>query len=338
MSLHEALFYSHDKDDIICRLCAHRCRIKPRRRGRCGVRMHLDETLYTLVYGELVAEHLDPIEKKPLFHVLPGSLSLSISTLGCNFTCKHCQNSSISQAAQLAPGEIGGKKSSPEQIVANALRQGCKTISYTYVEPTVFYEFAYDICVLAKEEKLRNVFVSNGYLGEEPIKKIAPFLDAINIDIKSFRDGFYREICGARLHPVLDSVRLFKDLGVWVEITTLVIPGINDSDEELSDIASFIVDVDPAIPWHVSAFYPTYKMTDHHSTPQSTLARARKIGRSSGLHHVYEGNMRGAGGENTCCPSCGTTVIERYGFAIRKNTLKNGFCPQCGARLHGIWD
>ena len=308
------------------------------RRGRCGVRQHLDDALYTLVYGELVAEHIDPIEKKPLFHVLPGSLSLSIATLGCNFTCKHCQNNTISQAVQLAPDELGGRKSSPEEIVANALRQGCGSISYTYVEPTVFYEFAYDISVLAKKEQIKNVFVSNGYLGEEAIRKIAPYLDAINIDVKSFRDQFYKEICGARLQPVLDAVRLFKELGVWVEVTTLIIPGTNDSDGELSDIASFLVEVDPVIPWHVSAFYPSYKMTEHHATPQSTLARARQIGKERGLQCVYEGNVRGAGGENSYCLSCGALVIERYGFMVIKNRLKNGCCPDCNTHFPGIWE
>lgn len=337
MTLHEASFYFHDNDDIICTLCAHRCRIRPGRRGRCGVRQHLDNTLYTLVYGELVAEHIDPIEKKPLFHVLPGTLSLSISTVGCNFTCQHCQNSSISQVAKLSPDELQGKKSTPEAVVANAQRQGCRSISYTYVEPTVFYEFAYDIAVLAKQNDIKNVFVSNGYLSEEAIRKIAPYLDAINIDVKSFSDDFYKEICGARLQPVLDAVQLFKELGIWVEVTTLVIPGKNDSDEELSGIASFLVDIDTAIPWHVSAFYPTYKMTDRRPTPQSTLARARNIGNDCGLEFVYEGNVPGAGGENTYCSSCRTKVIERYGFSVRRNGLKKGNCPECAAYLPGVW-
>lgn len=337
MTLHEASFYTLDNEDVICALCAHHCRIKTGRRGRCGVRQHLDNTLYTLVYGELVAEHIDPIEKKPLFHVLPGTLSLSISTVGCNFTCKHCQNNSISQVTKLTPEELKGRKSSPEEIVANALRHGCRSISYTYVEPTVFYEFAYDICVLAKEEGLKNVFVSNGYLNAEAIRKIAPYLDAINIDLKSFSDDFYKEICGARLQPVLDAIRLFKECGVWVEVTTLVIPGKNDSSEELTEIASFLVDVDPDIPWHVSAFYPTYKMTDRRPTPQATLARARKIGDECGLNYVYEGNVPGAGGENTRCASCGTEVINRHGFSVRNNRLRNGKCPSCDAHLPGVW-
>lgn len=337
MGLHEASHYIQDKGEIHCTLCAHNCRIKQGRVGRCGVRQNIEGTLYTLVYGELVAEHIDPIEKKPLFHILPGSLSLSISTMGCNFKCHHCQNHSISQVLGLPASELQGRKVTPAQIVENAKNNSCQSISYTYVEPTVFYEFAYDCARLATEHDLKNVFVSNGYLGEQAGRDISPFLDAINIDVKSFNDDFYKKVCGARLQPVLDNVRLMKELGVWVEVTTLVIPGLNDSDEELSRLATFLAKVDPKIPWHVSAFYPTYKMTDRPSTPPSTLARAGKIGRDAGLLFVYEGNSPGRGGENTLCPSCGEAVIERYGFSIRRNRLVEGSCPVCKTSLPGIW-
>lgn len=335
--LYEAQFYSRDKEKVICRLCAHNCPVKTGRAGRCGVRKNIDGRLYSLVYGELVAEHVDPIEKKPLFHILPGSMSLSISTMGCNFTCTHCQNSSISQVQHLSARDLQGRKAGPEEVVAAAVQRNCKSISYTYVEPTVFYEFAYDCAVLARRGNLKNVFVSNGYMGREAVLHIAPYLDAINIDIKSFSDDFYKKICGARLQPVLDCVRLLKELGVWVEVTTLIIPGLNDSDEELAGIAAFLAELDAAIPWHISAFYPTYKMADRQPTSHAALVRAGKLGREAGLHFVYEGNAPGGGGENTYCPGCGKTVIERYGFSVVGNNLVQGQCPHCAASVPGLW-
>lgn len=301
------------------------------------MRQNMGGKLYSLVYGELVAENVDPIEKKPIFHVLPGSRSLSISTMGCNFHCHHCQNNSISQVACLSPTELRGRQSSPEDVVVNAKNNGCETISYTYVEPTVFFEFAYDCAVEALSNGIRNVFVSNGYLSEMATRKIAPYLCAINIDIKSYSNDFYKKICGARLQPVLDCVRLMKELGVWVEVTTLLIPGLNDSDKELQGIASFLLSVDPAIPWHVTAFHPMYKMMDRSPTSLASLQRARQIGLEAGLAFVYEGNVPGGGGENTYCPSCQEVVIKRYGFAIKSNRMKEGACAKCGSRIKGIW-
>jgi pyruvate formate lyase activating enzyme len=336
MGLREAAHYQCENDETICGLCAQQCRIKPGRVGRCGVRQNIDGVLYTLVYGELVAEHLDPIEKKPLFHVLPGSRSLSIATMGCNFKCRHCQNHSISQVRGFSADQLKGRNTSAEQVVESAKKNECQSVSYTYVEPTVFYEFAYDCAVLANENNIKNVFVSNGYLSKQAGREIAPYLDAINIDVKSYNDDVYKQICGARLQPVLDNVMLMKELGVWVEVTTLVIPGLNDSDAELSCIASFLADVDPTIPWHVSAFYPTYKMIDRGPTPSETLIRAAQIGRDAGLMFVYEGNSPG-GGENTMCTSCGEVVISRYGFSILENKLVGGCCPACNDPLPGIW-
>lgn len=337
MGVYEASHYLCENGVTVCGLCAHHCRIKPGRIGRCGVRQNIEGVLYTLVYGELVAEHVDPIEKKPLFHVLPGSLSLSISTMGCNFKCRHCQNHSISQVLGLPTAELKGRKVTAEQVVESAKKNGCQSISYTYVEPTVFYEFAYDCARLATENDLKNVFVSNGYLSDQASRDISPYLDAINIDVKSYSDDFYKHICGARLQPVLDNVRLMKELGIWVEVTTLVIPGLNDSDEELTSLASFLAGVDPMIPWHVSGFYPTYKMTDRLPTPSKTLERAAKIGRDAGLMFVYEGNSHGGGGENTLCPSCGEVVVSRYGFSVRDNRMVEDCCPVCKASLPGIW-
>jgi len=337
MGLHEASHYLCEEDETVCGLCTHHCRIKPGRIGRCGVRQNIEGTLYSLVYGELVAEHLDPIEKKPLFHVLPGSQSLSISTMGCNFKCQHCQNHSISQVLGFSTAELKGRKVSAAQVVDSAKKNSCRSISYTYVEPTVFYEFAYDCARIASESNLKNIFVSNGYLSEQASREISPYLDAINIDVKSYRNDFYKQICGARLQPVLDNVRLMKELGVWVEVTTLVIPGLNDSEDELAGLASFLAAVDPMIPWHVSAFYPTYKMTDRFPTPSETLVKAAQIGRDAGLMFVYEGNSPGGGGENTSCPSCGEVVISRHGFSVRDNRLVDGCCPACESSLPGIW-
>ncbi len=337
MALREAIFYKSDKEDVKCTLCAHQCRIRQGMRGICGVRQNIEGKLYSLVYGELVAEHIDPIEKKPLFHVLPGSLSLSISTVGCNFKCRHCQNSSISQVSGLPVSNLGGRRTSPDEVVGSALRNECQTISYTYVEPTVFYEFAFDCAVTASHHSLRNIFVSNGYISAGAARKIAPYLHAINIDVKAFSDQFYQKVCGARLKPVLDCVRLMKELGVWVEVTTLVIPGMNDSDEELSAIASFLVSVDSSIPWHVTGFHPTYKMMDRPPTSSRDLLRASRIGRDAGLSFVYQGNAAAAGGENTLCPTCGEMLIERRGYSILRNLIKDGRCPECKAVIAGVW-
>ena len=324
-------------ESVECGLCAHRCTIAEGRRGLCKVRENRGGELYTLVYGRLVAENIDPVEKKPLFHFCPGSLSYSISTRGCNFRCLHCQNSSISQVAKDEDPSRFCIEKTPAEVVAKAAAAGCRSISYTYVEPTVFFEFAYDCCELALKRSIANIFVSNGYMSEEATRMLAPLLAGINIDVKSFRDEFYQRVCGARLQPVLDTVELMYRLGVWVEITTLIIPGHNDSDVELRDIASFIASLDPTIPWHVTAFHPTFKMTDESFTPASTLMRAREIGLDAGLSFVYQGNIPGTGGENTCCPGCGKEVVRRRGFAIVDNLLEDGVCRYCATRLPGIW-
>jgi pyruvate formate lyase activating enzyme len=334
----EAMFYTTGKENsVTCELCNHHCHIKPGKRGICEVRENRDGVLYSLVYGRLIAEHIDPIEKKPLFNFLPGSKAFSISTVGCNFHCLHCQNYDISQYPHAHNGEIAGTERSAEAVVAEAARTGCESVCYTYVEPTIFYEFAYDCSVLAHEKQLKNVFVSNGYMTPEVSRHLAPVLDGINIDIKAFTDDFYQKVCKARLQPVLDNVRLLHELGVWVEVTTLLIPGLNDSTEELRNIAEFIQSVSPTIPWHVTAFRPTYKMMDRDPTPVATLRKAREIGLAAGLHYVYEGNIPGEGGENTYCPGCGAELISRYGFSIQQNNLKDGRCGICGQQIAGVW-
>jgi pyruvate formate lyase activating enzyme len=334
----EAMFYeSMTENRVRCNLCNHRCKIKERKRGVCGVRENRGGKLYSLVYGKIIAEHIDPIEKKPLFNFLPGSRAFSIGTVGCNFHCKHCQNSDISQYPHEHGGEIIGQDRTPDQIVTAAKAAGCETIAYTYTEPTIFYEFAYDTAVLARKEEIKNVFVSNGHISAEAARQIAPYLDAINVDLKAFTDKFYKEVCGSRLNPVLETIRLMKELDVWVEVTTLIIPGLNDGEQELRDIARFVKSVGQEIPWHVSRFYPAYKLLDRPSTPAATLRYARDIGMEEGLRYVYEGNVPGEGGENTHCYACGARLIERYGLTLTRNRLQDGKCPGCGAEIDGLF-
>ncbi len=333
----EALHYERlPGTDVRCFLCAHGCRISDGKRGICAVRENRGGTLFSLVYGKVISANIDPIEKKPLFHVLPGSTSLSIATVGCNFRCKHCQNYEISQYPRERTFEVPGRDMTPEDVVDLAVQSGCESISYTYTEPTIFFEFAYDCAMLAHGRGIKNIFVSNGYTGPEPTRIIAPYLTGNNIDLKG-NETFYREICGARLQPVLDTIRLMKELGVWVEVTTLVIPGLNDSDRDLTEIAEFLVSVDPSLPWHVSAFHPTYKLMDRPATSVESLRKAVEIGRRAGLRFVYEGNVPGENNENTYCPSCRELLIGRLGFRIQQNRLANGRCPQCGTLIDGIW-
>lgn len=332
----EASFYKKIADNnVMCFLCPHNCQIKPGERGLCGVRENMDGKLYSLVYGKIIAEHIDPIEKKPIYHILPGSHSYSIGTVGCNLSCRNCQNFSISQIDKNSV--IDGKNVTAEEIVQNAIKSGCKSVSYTYTEPTIFYEFAYDCAVLARLEGIKNIFVTNGYINSRPLEKIAPLLDGANIDMKSFREETYKRICGGKLEPVKESIKLMKKMGVWVEITTLVIPGINDSLEEISDIANFIKDTGKEIPWHISAFYPTYLMTDTPPTPASILKKARNIGMDKGLKYVYTGNLPIDEGENTYCYNCKSLLIERYGFSINKNNIKDNKCVNCGAKIDGAF-
>ncbi len=338
--MQEARFYEKKADQKVqCHLCAHECKIDPGKRGICHVRENREGTLYTLSYGRLVAQNVDPIEKKPLFHFLPGTRSFSIATVGCNFMCLHCQNYDISQYPRVHQGRIIGEERTPEDVVGDALASHSASISYTYTEPTIFLEFAQDTARLAREHGLKNVFVSNGFMTPQSATALSEFIDADNVDLKSFWDDFYRKVCKARLQPVLDTIPRLKKAGVWVEVTTLVIPGHNDSDQELTEIAQFIKDVDLGIPWHVTAFHPTFKMMDRPRTPPQTLKKARDIGLQAGLRYVYTGNIPGIleGTENTYCYACQELLIERLGYTIRRYYLQDGKCPKCQAAIDGVW-
>jgi len=381
----KALLWNNDtgtgvNDNVKCNLCAHRCNIAPDKHGRCAVRVNNGGILYSSVYGHVVAQNIDPVEKKPLYHFLPGSETFSIATVGCNFRCSFCQNHSISQAGDryfrnqntgllryarndksnpaIIPEEPNDRHceersdeaiqndldsnddityTSPNTIVEAALRYKCKSVSFTYTEPTVFFEYALDTAMAAKAAGLRTVFVSNGFMTPECLKTAAPYLDACNIDLKSFRDEFYTEKCGARLAPVLETLKAIRDAGILLEVTTLLIGGLNDSDEELSDIAEFIVnDLGRDTPWHVSGFYPRYRMTDVPPTNAASIERACKIGIDSGLRYVYGGNV--AVSQDTRCPNCGELLINRRGYKTQPlNLTADGTCGKCGEKIFGIF-
>jgi pyruvate formate lyase activating enzyme len=334
--IHEALLYEKLVDKKVrCGLCAHRCTIGDGKFGICGVRLNKEGTLETLVYGDIIAAHVDPIEKKPLYHLLPGSTSVSIATIGCNFKCSFCQNWQISQVTKIEKKGADGDNLTPAQVVEIARREKCQSISYTYTEPTIFFEFALDTAKLAKAAGLYNVFVTNGYMTPEAIETIQPYLNAANVDLKAFDDAFYRTMCKARLQPVLDSIRLMKKLGIWVEVTTLLIPGKNDDEPQLRGLAQFVAEVDPSIPWHISRYHPDHEFHEAPATPPKSLEKARAIGEQAGLKYIYLGNVRE--GADTYCPQCRNVLVQRDGFSVEKNDVKNGKCGKCGARVEGVW-
>lgn len=334
----EAALYRRRDGLVDCFLCSHRCSgIREGGKGLCGVRQNIGGVFYSLVYGKVVAANVDPVEKKPFYNYLPGSMAYSIATVGCNFRCRNCQNADISQAPRTR-NYIEGVEMKPEEVVCEAESLGCSSIAYTYTEPTIFFEYAYDISKIAKTKDVHNLFVTNGYMSPEMLDMYHPLLDAANVDLKSFRDEFYREVCGARLDPVLDSLRRMKKLGVWVEVTTLVIPEMNDSAEELRDIACFIRDeLGRETPWHISRFHPDYELMDVPPTSPEIIHEARRIGLDEGLFYVYSGNLPGDAGENTYCPNCGMMLIRRVGFTVLENKLKESKCPECSEKIHGVF-
>jgi len=332
----EALLYEKlEKNQIHCYLCAHHCKIADTKFGLCQVRQNIGGILYTHVYGRPCAMHVDPIEKKPLNHFLPGSSSFSIATVGCNFRCGFCQNWEISQVSY-SEGDLAGEEIYPQRIVELALENKCKSISYTYTEPTIFFEYALDCAKLAKEKGLYNNFVTNGYMTKEAVEMIQPYLDAANVDLKFFREDSYRKICAGSLEPVLDSIALMRKLNIWLEITTLVVPGTNDSTEELNDIAKYIAGVDKNIPWHISRFYPNYKFTDEEPTPERILKMAQDLGQKAGLKYVYVGNVYGWGND-TYCHNCKKLLIKREGFSVLEDNIKQSRCVHCHAAILGMF-
>jgi pyruvate formate lyase activating enzyme len=330
----EAMLYSAlEEGTVRCALCAHRCTIVPGNRGLCGVRENRDGVLYSLVYGRTISAAVDPIEKKPLYHFYPGSTAFSIATVGCNFRCLFCQNADISQAPREQEDWAGwAREMRPEQVVRMAQRERCQSIAYTYTEPTVFFEYVHDCARLASPAGVKNVLVTNGYMTPEALVAIGTDLHAANVDLKG-SDAFYRELCGGRQQPVLDAIRGMREMGVWVEVTTLVIPGHNDDEETLRAIASFLFSVDPDIPWHISRFGPRYKLLDAPPTPVGTLHRAAEIGYEVGLRYVYAGNVPGDRYEHTRCPECGVICIHRHGYHIQNLLVDGNKCPTCQYRL-----
>lgn len=330
------LYRKIEKQKVQCLTCAHGCNIGPGKRGICCVMENQEGILYSLVYGKAVALHVDPIEKKPLFHFLPGSFSFSMATVGCNMHCLNCQNADISQLSG-GKNRIEGRTALPEELVKAASVNKCSSISYTYTEPAIFLDYALDTAAIARKRGLKNVFVTNGYFSEQALGLIVPLIDAANVDLKTFDDSRYRHHCGARLEPVLNSIRMLHEGGVWIEVTTLLIPEFNDSEEELTSIAEFICRCGPDIPWHISRFHPTYRLTDRPPTSIEAIQMAVSIGKRAGLHHVYSGNVWGDEGENTDCYQCGTRLISRMGFQVLENRISQGKCLDCGTVIKGVW-
>jgi pyruvate formate lyase activating enzyme len=327
--MHECVLYEKKEElKVKCNACEHRCLIPQGKTGICGVRKNYSGKLILEVYGLPVSSAVDPVEKKPLFHFLPGTLSYSLGTIGCNFKCGFCQNYDISQMKELI-----GRKMTPKIIVDNAIKNNCNSVAYTYNEPTIWIEFAVDIAKLAKEKGLKNILVTNGYMTRECIEFFSPYIDAMNIDLKSFTDKFYKKTCKGGLNPVLETIKLAKQKKIWIEITTLLIPGENDSKQEIENIAKFISSVDKNIPWHISRFFPMYQMEHKNPTEIAKLREAEKIGKKF-LNYVYVGNIPEE--TSTICPKCKKEIIKR-GFGEVAKRLKKGKCPECGKKIQGIW-
>jgi len=325
------------QDKVLCEACYQRCILDESEVGVCGVRQVVDGELKLLVYEKAAALNIDPIEKKPLYHFMPRSQILSLGTVGCNFSCQFCQNSHISQYPKEHNNEVFGEEAKAKDIVEIAKKRGMDSIAYTYNEPVIFFEYAYEIAKLANENGLKNIFVTSGYETHKAIDTIAPYLDAMNIDLKSFDKNFYQEICGAKLKPVLDTIEYTYKQGIWIEITTLVIPSHNDSDEELRLIAKYIASISPTIPWHISGFFPNYNMKNTEPTPIATLLRAYDIGKEEGLEYVYIGNVHDYTHQSTFCPRCGELLIKRDQYDVQIKAFKGGCCSKCNHQIEGVF-
>jgi pyruvate formate lyase activating enzyme len=328
-------FTSLEGGEVQCELCPKQCRVSKGKRGFCRVRENRDGKYYSLVYGNPCAVHLDPIEKKPFFHVLPSTTSFSLATVGCNFQCKFCQNWEISQAF---PEDVYNYDVPPEMIVKQAKEVGAHSVAYTYVEPTIFYEYMVDICQLAKKAGLLNVCHSNGFINPDPLRNLCKVMDAANIDLKGFTETFYRDLCSGELAPVLETLKTLKKEKVHLEITNLVIPTQNDDLSVLKEMCLWVKkELGADTPIHFSRFYPLYKLRSLPPTPVSTVEKARNVALSSGLEFVYIGNIPGHEGEHTFCPKCKKLLIQRTGYMIGENHLKGGKCQYCGKPIPGIW-
>ncbi len=332
----EALFYDKMKGGAVrCRLCPRGCVIPNGRFGFCRVRQNRNGALRSLVYGHPVTLVADPIEKKPFFHVRPGSKAFSLATVGCNIACKFCQNYDISMAS---PSDAPIPFRSPAEIAALAKAAGCGAVAFTYTEPIVFYEYMADCARAARDLGLGSVMVSNGFIEEAPLKALLPLLTAVKIDLKSFSESFYKEVCAGRLQPVLDTLKQLHEGGTWTEVVTLLIPGLNDSPDEIKRLAAWLAaNTGPTVPLHFSRFHPAYRMRNLPPTPYDTLRTARELALKEGCRFVYIGNAPGLGGEDTACPACGELVVKRRGYSIEANRLKNGVCPACGKPVPGVW-
>ncbi len=332
----EALFYKKLKNKIVqCQLCPHFCTLKEGERGKCRVRENQKGKLYSLVYGKLCSLAFDPIEKKPLYHFLPGQLSLSIATVGCNLNCQHCQNWEISQANV---EDIPNQQFSPEEIVKEAKKDKVKIISYTYTEPTIFYEYMLDIAKLAKKAGIKNMIVSNGFINPEPLRELCKYLDAANIDLKSIDEEFYKKVCEGRVKPVLDSLKILKKEKIWIELTNLLIPTLNDKEKDTKKLVKWVKNnLSVNVPIHFTAFYPCYKLLDLPRTSVETLKMARKLAMKEGMKHVYTGNIQDDEGDSTFCPKCKKILIKRRLFSITENNLNRGKCPSCNHKIPGFW-
>jgi pyruvate formate lyase activating enzyme len=324
-----------DNETAQCLICSHFCKIKNENRGICGVRKNEKGDIISIFKDRVLAQSpYDPIEKKPLFHFMPGTKVFSIGTGGCNFSCKFCQNWEISQFGKEEKLLRSSKKISSGDIISFCIKEKIPSIAYTYNEPAVFLELALNMAKLAKKNEIKNVFVTNGFLSRYALNEILPFLDAANIDLKSFRNDFYKKLCGGRLEPVLDNIKFLHKNNVWIEVTTLLITDENDSEEELRDIAGFLASVSPDIPWHISRYFPKFQMKNR-QTPIKTIEKAYKIGKEAGLKYVYTGNLRFEGKEDTFCPTCSNLLIKRDGYLISENHLQNGACPNCKTKIAG---
>ena len=334
---HEALHYKKLKNKKVhCQLCPRFCTISPDEYGDCKARKNIDGKLYAMVYAKPISVAVDPIEKKPLFHFLPGTDAYSIGTTGCNLHCLFCQNSSTSQAY---PEDLPGIYMAPEDVVKNALKENCKIIAYTYNEPTIFYEYVYDTAILAKKKKLKNIMVTNGFINPEPVKELYKYIDAANVDLKGFTEEYYKNVCFARLKPVLETLKLLHKMNIWLEITNLIIPGLNDDMKKIKEMCEWIKkNLGINYPLHFSRFYPCYKMMDRQPTPYETLNKAHDIAKKVGLKYVYVGNVQEDKYNHTYCYKCSETIIKRSSFfEIKENNLKNGKCPKCKTKIEGIW-